>query len=215
MGVVGHRFASGQRVVGSSMPVSFAWTATDTGSGVDHFDIQQRRDGGAWTTVTTGYRRSEILRQLATGHSYQFRVRAVDHVGHVGAWRAGTSFSVSSYQESSTRIRYAGTWRPGSAPAYWGLRDRFATGAGSSASIAVTGRAFAWIGSRGPTRGTARIYVNGALVATVNTWAASAQDRQVLYQLRWSTDATRNVRIVVSGTAGHPRVDLDAIAAFR
>ena len=84
-----------------------------------------------------------------------------------------------------------------------------------AATISMTGRGFAWIGSRGPTRGTARIYVNGVLQATVKTWASTFQHKQVLYQQRWSSDATRSIRIVVVGTSGHPRVDLDAFAVLR
>jgi len=212
---VGHRFAAGQPVVGTSVPVTLGFAGSDAGTGIDRFELQQRTDLGAWATVSTSIRRASLTRPLPSGHVYRFRVRAADHAGHVGSWRTDSPFRLSSHQETSGRIRYTGTWRAGGSTSYWGARARYSTSGGSAATMAVTGRGFAWIGSRGPTRGTARIYVDGILQATVKTWASTSQHKQVLYQQGWSTDATRSIRIVVLGTRGHPRVDLDALVVLR
>lgn len=212
---VAHRFGTGQAVVGKAVPVTVSWTGSDTGSGIDRFELQQQTDLGEWTAVSASLRRASLTRLLPSGHAYRFRVRAVDHAGHVGSWRTGVPFRLSSHQETSSRIRYTGTWRTGSSTSYWGAQTRYSMWRGSAATITVTGRGFAWIGSRGPSRGTARIYVNGVLQATVNSWASTSQHKQVLYQQRWSTDATRSIRVVILGTQGHPRVDLDAIVVLR
>ena len=212
---VSHRIAAGARVDRTAIPVALSWLASDTGSGVDRLHLQQRTDGGSWSTVSATLQGGGLTRALATGHTYQFRVRAVDRVGHAGTWREGTAFRLTAYQESSSRVRYSSSWKTGGSTSYWGGTARYATARGAAATMTVTGRGFAWIGSRGPSRGTAKIYVNGVLQATVSTSASSFQHKQVLYQLRWTTDATRTVRIVVQGTSGHPRVDLDAFVALR
>jgi hypothetical protein len=36
-----------------------------------------------------------------------------------------------------------------------------------------------------------------------------------VYQASWTTSATRTIRIVVSGTAGHPKIALDQIFVLR
>jgi hypothetical protein len=92
---------------------------------------------------------------------------------------------------------------------YWGGADRFATARGATATIRLTGRSFAWVASRGPSRGTARVYVNGVLAKTVNLHASTVSKRRVVFATSWSTSATRTITIRVMGTAGHPRVDLD------
>jgi hypothetical protein len=56
-----------------------------------------------------------------------------------------------------------------------------------------------------------KVYVDGVFVATVDLYAASASYRSVAYARTWSSLGTHTIRIVVVGTAGRPRVDLDAI----
>jgi hypothetical protein len=148
---------------------------------------------------------------LEPGHTYRFRVRAVDNAGNVGAWAYGSTFRLSSAQGSSSRIDYTGTWKTSTSSSFWGGSSRYAVAAGAKAKITVTGRSFAWIASVGPTRGTARVYVNGTLVATVNLQSSSTATRRVVFSKTWATSATRSIVIRVSGTTGHPRVDVDAL----
>ena len=91
-----------------------------------------------------------------------------------------------------------------------GRQARYATQAGATASITFTGRAFTWVGAVGPTRGTARVYVNGTFVKSVDLHATTAAARRLVYSVAWSTAALRTVTIRISGTAGHPRGDVDA-----
>jgi hypothetical protein len=198
-------------IVGSGKPnVRLAWSGADATSGVDRYQLAQSSDGGPYAMVSTTPTPS-LTRALAPGHAYRFRVRAIDHAGNVGSWAYGTSFLESAAQESSSRITWSRTWRVGSSPSYWGGRARFATAAGAKATIKVTGRSFAWVASTGPTRGSARIYVNGVLVKTVSLYATTSSARQVVFATSWSTLATRTIVIRVVGTAGHARVDLDTL----
>ena len=52
--------------------------------------------------------------------------------------------------------------------------------------------------------------MNGVYVKTVSLYAATTSYRRVLVSLSWSTATSRTVKIVVVGTTGHPRVDVDA-----
>ena len=154
-----------------------------------------------------------LTRNLASGHAYRLRVRAVDRAGLTGAWVYGATFTVSAYQETSSWITYPGTWYPPASSSYWGGYERYATAAGAKASFTFTGRAYALIGCIGPSRGSSKVYVNGILIKTVSTYATTTSCRRVVFSLSWSTAVSRKVSIVVSGTSGHSRVDLDAIIA--
>jgi hypothetical protein len=190
--------------------VRFAWSRSDVGSGVHHYEFGLSTDGGAYATVASSLASPTFDRALATGHTYRARVRATDVAGNVGAWAYGSAFRLTTYQESSGAVHWSGTWRTGSSTSFWGGHDRYAGAAGAKASLTFSGRSFAWVGSVGPSRGWAKVYVNGVLVKSVNLNAAANANRRILFTATWSTARNRTITIRISGTAGHPRGDIDA-----
>jgi hypothetical protein len=201
---------SGPVVLDSKSPVHFTWTGSDPWSGVDHYQLALSTDGGSYSTLSSSLTSPSYARRLAPGHTYRARARAIDKAGNVGAWAYGSSFRLTAYQESSARISWSGSWHTASGTSYWGGHERYATAAGAKASLTFAGRNVAWVGSVGPTRGWARVYINGVYVKSISLYAASAASRRVLFTKSWSSSATRTITIRVSGTTGHPRVDLDA-----
>jgi hypothetical protein len=109
-------------------------------------------------------------------------------------------------------VHYYGTWPTVSSTSCSGGSERYATSAGASATYTFTGRSIGFVTTTSATRGTARIYVGGVLLATVDLRSSTTRYRVIAWQGHWSTYATRTIKIVVSGTAGRPRVDLDAFA---
>jgi hypothetical protein len=63
---------------------------------------------------------------------------------------------------------------------------------------------------KGPSRGSAQVFVDGVLKATVNLNASSTVARPQVYAFNWSTNGAHTIKVVVVGTAGHPRIDVDA-----
>ena len=203
-------FVTGSSLISGKPVLRFAWSGSDATSGVDRYELALSTDGGSYTTLSSSLTAPTLTRALPSGHTYRVRVRAVDKAGNRGAWAYGTSFRLTRYQEWSHSIRWTGTWRTGTNTSFWGGRDRYATAAGAKGSLTFTGRAFAWIGSVGPTRGWARVYVNGHLVKSINLRAANNAHRRILFATSWSKSTSRTVTIRISGTAGHPRGDIDA-----
>jgi hypothetical protein len=201
---------AGSTITSGKVSTHFAWSGSDSGSGVDHYQLALSTDGGSYSTLSSSLTSPSYTRGLAPGHTYRARARAIDKAGNVGAWAYGSSFRLTAYQESSARISWSGSWHTASGTSYWGGHERYATGAAAKASLTFTGRNVAWVGSVGPTRGWARVYVNGVYVKSISLYAASAASRRVLFTRSWSSSATRTITIRVSGTTGHPRVDLDA-----
>ena len=176
--------------------------------------MQRSRDGGAYqafASVTT----TTLPISIAPGHSDRFRVRARDRAGNLGAWVTGSAARASRTQETSTAFTWKGTWRRGESTHYSALAERFATAGGASVSYSFTGRAVAWVTTVAPDRGIARVYVDGVLVKTFDAGMVSTQFRYVAFAKTWSASGFHTIRIVVDGTAGRPRVGVDALEVLR
>ena len=126
----------------------------------------------------------------------------------INSWKL--DYSTTVVQESSRRIRYRGTWSVAKHPKYLNGLVRRSNQRGASASIAFKGTGISWVGPKGPTRGRARVYVDGKLSKTVNLWASGYVPNRVLYTVKWADMGSHSLKIVVLGTAGHPTVAIDA-----
>jgi hypothetical protein len=203
-------FLTASVISGGRVAVGFRWTGSDLGSGVARYEASQSTDGASWTTITTTLLSPSLTRSLSPGHTYRLRVRAIDRAGNVGLWTYGASFHLTARQESNSAIKWRGTWYGRSSAAYWAGHERSAMVYGATASLTFTGRSFAWVASRSVVAGSARIYVNGTYIASVNLHAASSTARVVMFSKAWTTAVTRTVTVRVLGTIGHPRVNVDA-----
>ena len=74
-----------------SKRVTVTWSGGDVPlqvltSGFHSYQVQRRVDGGAWKMVWIGTTRKSMTLDLATNHTYEFRVAARDNAGNWGAW---------------------------------------------------------------------------------------------------------------------------------
>ena len=86
----------------------------------------------------------------------------------------------------------------------------FASTLGATATITTNRTRVGLVMSKGPGRGRADITVDGAKVATIDTYAATTQNRIIV----WTRDlgsGSHTVQIKNLATSGHPRIDLDAV----
>jgi Transglycosylase-like domain len=116
-----------------------------------------------------------------------------------------------AYSEKSSLITYSGRWKSAEYPRYAGGAVAFSTMKGASASFTFTGSKVIWYGPVGPTRGKARVFIDGRLVRTVDLHASSFDPRRAVFRKRWSSSAEHTLTIVVAGTAGHPYVAIDRL----
>jgi Transglycosylase-like domain len=122
---------------------------------------------------------------------------------------AGASTAIYRYSETSSKITYTGSWRSAGHRGYAGDAAAYATKAGATASFAFRGSKVTWYGPVGPTRGQARVLVDGTYVKTVNLHARSFTARVALFSRSWSSAGAHTLVIQVVGTAGHPYVAID------
>jgi hypothetical protein len=192
------------------------WSATDPGgAGVASYDLRRSIDGAAFASFVTGTPSASLGVTLVPGHSYRFEVRARDRAGNVGGWAVGPTVRAYLPQQTYAGITWKGIWRTVSGPNCSGNSLAYGLGAGASATYSFSGRSIAWVSTLGPDRGAARVYIDGTLVTTVDLRSASVTYRRVAFATSWSTSSTHSIRIVVVGTAGRPRVDVDAFEVIR
>ena len=115
------------------------------------------------------------------------------------------------YSERSSTITYTGAWRSADHRAYSGGAVRYASAAGATASITFTGSRIAWHGPVGPTRGKARVIVDGVAVKVVDLRQPSFRASPVLYSISWRTAGRHSLSIEVIGTPGDRLVAIDEL----
>ena len=200
--------------LGSTVPVSVSWAPAIDANGIAAYHLQQTSDGQTWTPVnlpTPTALRTTV--QLSTGKTYTFRLSADDLAGNAGGWATGSRVSPGLFQENAPSVSVAG-----------GFVRSTLTGASSGkvarcglktcrATLAFTGSAVAFVSTRGPNRGIARLKLDGVTVGLVDLYASTLRPASVVY----ATSVTPGRHVLsVTVTATHnaastgSRVDVDA-----
>jgi hypothetical protein len=207
--------AEGRRIISGTAPVTFAWTGAAGSSPVDHYVVSRncegRGFGGSWTQTAANI----TLNVKVPGVGCRVRVQAVDKTGRASTTATSALAAPVVYQETSSRIAYRGTWRKASSALFSTGHAEWAGTKGASATLTFTGRSVALVAAQCPKCGTARAYVDGTLVATRSLYARTSSYKRYSWTMNWASSATRHVKIVVAGTAGHPRVYVDLFLALR
>jgi hypothetical protein len=165
---------------------------------------------GSWRRVSywwlTGSSRTSAWSRAAT--NYVTRVMAIFGGPEPGEEARAT---LHRYSERSSTITYAGSWRPARYVGYAGGSVRYAVAGGATATITFTGSRIAWYGPVGPTRGKARISIDGVAVKTVNLRRSSFDPTTVLYSASWKVAGRHTLEIEVLATTGHRLVAIDEL----
>jgi hypothetical protein len=157
------------------------------------------RDAGSWSEYSTQYveRVMTIYRESGGGRKKP-PVRQRD--------RRGARRVVG---DSNRSIAYQGGWHSARHGAYSGDTVRFAERPGASARFTFRGRSITWVGPKGPTRGRARVYLDGRLAGTVNLRSSTFQARASVFGKSWARSGRHTIRIVVLGVPGPTMVAID------
>lgn len=138
------------------------------------------------------------------------------------ATSAAVTVTVSNVTETVTRIEdpsasiaYAGSWALGNTAKAWSggtaalaTGGPSATGEATRATLTFTGTGVRWIGFTGPQAGIARVYLDGALVATVDTYAPTEAVEAVLYTATGLASMTHTLAVESTGTRNAASSDI-------
>ncbi len=194
----------------TTTPVRTTWSASDP-CAISAYSLRRRLNADSWAGQGLPAMRSTAITQaLTVGSAYRYAAGATDGAGNVSGWANGASFKVLRTQQSSRGIAYRGTWHTVANRYATGGSIAYSTASGASASFGFTGYSVSWVAYRGPTRGSAAVYVDGVYEAKVSLYATAYHSKQIVYAASWPKSGTHTIRIVNLGTRGHPRVDVDA-----
>jgi hypothetical protein len=199
------------------IPLRVTWSGNDPGgSGVARYELSRSTDGGAtWSVVSTTITAPSVDHATNPTGNRRFRVRAVDAVGNVGAWVTGAVVKPRLTQQTASPITYSSGWSSASDSKFCYGSVRRAEIAGSSATYTFNARAIGFMTTLGPSRGAVKIKVDGTLVATIDTYSASFHKRRIVWQRTWPSAGSHTVKLIVVGTSGRRRVDLDAFVLVK
>jgi hypothetical protein len=203
-------------IASGQVPLLVRFGAHDP-SGVCSYRLQRRVGSGAFGALPLGSKTatSRAIALVPSATTRRYRVSATDCVGNASAFVQGPSVLLTGFQDGNARIAYTGAWRRASAPKAYGGSIHTATAAGASARLKFNGRQVAWVATRTANRGSARVYLDGKLAATVNLHSAGALHKRIVFAHAWAKDGAHTIKIVCSGTAGHATVDVDAFLTVR
>ena len=103
-------------------------------------------------------------------------------------------------EESHAALLYSGRWYSNASAVHSGARAALAMDATSSVTVAFDGTGIAWIGYRDEWAGMARIFIDGVLKTTVDTYLAPARARATLYSIGALPPGAHTLRIEATGT---------------
>jgi hypothetical protein len=199
---------------GKNVPLIVRWSGSDQ-FGIGSYRLQESVNGGSWHTVSLpSPTQKSIVLMRAPGKTYRFRVRATNVDGVISSNKAGPSLKLLVRQEKSSTIDYTGTWTQGSPWYAYGDGLKYATSSTARSTFTFTGRSVAWVSTRDDNRGKAKIFVDGDLVKTVDLGSGDLEPRRTVYVFN-PGGGTHTIQIRVLGTAGRPRVDLDAFVVLQ
>jgi subtilisin family serine protease len=203
-------------IIGSSLSTTLAWPpATDDHSGVSSYIVRRRVGSGAWTILASSLTTRSFKVALPFNTATQFGIAGRDGVGNVGPQAVSPTVTAVLLQDGTSLAKYSGTWSLVSSSSASNGKLHSSTRAGASVEFKTTARAIAVVGRKGPGYGQAKVYVDGAYVQTINLYRSSTQSKVVIFNKSWSTNGVHSVKLVVVGTSGHPRVEVDAFPILR
>jgi hypothetical protein len=123
--------------------------------------------------------------------------------------------STTRFDERVEAVELNGDWQRAKKKSAYKHTLTYSSDQSASMDFQVAGTGLEIIGRKGPKRGRLKVFVDGDLKETVDTYASSGKNQQVLVSWQWSTDKVRDIRLELDGPSSRPRVDIDAIAVTR
>jgi hypothetical protein len=192
----------------STARLGVAFSDAAPGSGVAYVQVVRRAPGSSGWSAPVRVTTTAPTVSLPGPGGHQVMVRSVDRAGHASAWTAPVTIVVPR-DNTDAALSFSGQWAAHDASGSW-LGSVAVAPAGSSVTTTVNGTSYALIGTRGPGLATLSVYLDGVLVATVDPYADTTQQRQVLWQD--ALPAGDHELRVVAGGAGLASVDAVAVS---
>ena len=215
------------------VPMLMSWSASDASSGIKAYDVfSDSPDSGQLKSDTLetslGWGGQTYDNDCGGGDSAtRIYVVAKDNRGNAATSALSGSDIIDVWQEDAVMnptmsgeryghlaVTKSVGWATSNCKCYDAGTTLYSTRAGNSITYTVTplrpGQTFAVVMEKNSNRGQASISVNGGPGETVETYASPAQHRAIIWQRTLGVGA-HTIKITNLGTAGRPRIDVDAL----
>jgi len=201
-----------------------------TGTGVQWIGLQDPWSGraevyldgqrqGTIDTYSPGTQAQAVLYSLSglpdAAHTLKIVVTGTRNASSGGSWVWVDAFDVTTataaapaapsaparIEQTAPAVAWSGGgWFTNTTAHGSGGSAGLAMAAGARATLTFTGTAVKWIGYRDQWSGIARVYVDGVLASTVDTYAAPSQAQTVLYTATGLAQGVHTLAVEVLGT---------------
>src|SRR5258708_22065755 len=114
------------------------------------------------------------------------------------AWLSAKA--LARVEETDPPVSYAIGWTQGDTSGTGrGGTAAVSTAPGAQAAFSFTGPSVSWIGGRTPGTGIARVFVDGSLLAEVDTYSKTKEVRVPMFEATGLADASHTLTIEVTG----------------
>lgn len=196
-----------------SVPIAINWQPTTAGA--VGFDIQRNTENAGFLAVASPT--ANIWSQsLMSGKRYQHRVRSRYDGGATSTWVTdGAVVTLARIEENAANLTFTGKWTRLAQTAASGGAVRQTKTPGSAVSITTSARSVSLVATTGRKMALVNVYVNGALVKTVDLKRAENNiTRRLVWVGQFTTASVRTIRFVAVKKGTRVRVDFDAVVAF-
>jgi hypothetical protein len=184
------------------VPLAASWTTSDATSGVASGQLDV--DSALVALGTNG-----PTNYASADGTHQLQASATDFAGNSASSNplSVTQASVQETPSASLVYTKANSWTTASVGTQWGT-TRYSKTKSATVSYAFNGTDVAWVSSRGPKHGKAKVYIDGVQKAVVDL-KATAKSSVIAFVASGLAAGQHTIKIYVNGTAGRPRVDVD------
>ncbi len=103
------------------------------------------------------------------------------------------------FEETDPSVAYTAGWAPDGSLSWSGGTAAFSTTTGAQATFTFSGPSVTWIGGRADSTGIARISLDGAFLAEVDTFSKTVEVRVPMFEATGLTNARHTLTIEVTG----------------
>jgi hypothetical protein len=202
--------------VSLSPSFTVSWTGgIDTGgSGFSHYDVEEV--GGAWNGTYgawSGWKMNTTATSASFsgsyGHSYCFRVHAVDNANNTSPW----SQTCISVPVKAGSLSYGAGWHKSTSRAYFGGYAMYTTTLNAHASIASVHAKHVWlVTTQSKLSGYVQVQWNGSPVRNINLASSSTAHHKLLLAL--SFPSPRSGTLTLKALNSGKYVTLEGVDVF-
>ena len=109
--------------------------------------------------------------------------------------------------ETNIGIAYAGRWQSARHNGYADRTVLYAERSGATATYTFYAKSVAWVGPVGPTRGKAKVAIDGKVVETVDLRRSRFKPRVTIFDRSWKRVGTHTITITVVGSGRPVAID--------